>query len=305
MTIHLNTNPDDRKDMVKAISELTGLDATYMGPPSFAYQVGAATVNRDGSIDYEQDPSMEGLIPMLIERGWLDPGEYDLGADEAADAADQLPEPTADFSAVAINLPLEGWTIPQLKNLLRLICSKQTLIRRMTGNDDLYLSKNFTEAICAKSYQECIADVQADLKAGMERGEVSGLSFADDHFMMVFPYDAQNPTRWEAIGKLMSGMMSMAKAATRVSLDSKAAPENEKFYAHAWLVRMGFGGPEHKEFRAALLKHLNGYAAFKSEADMQAHRDKYKAIRREQRENRFAGADSEAQATPTEGEDAV
>ena len=68
MTIHLNTHPDERKDMVKAISELTGLDATYMGPPSFAYQVGAATVNRDGSIDYERDPSLEGLIPMLIEQ---------------------------------------------------------------------------------------------------------------------------------------------------------------------------------------------------------------------------------------------
>lgn len=306
MTIHLNTHPDERKDMVKAISELTGLDATYMGPPSFAYQVGAATVNRDGSIDYERDPSLEGLIPMLIERGWLDPGEYDLGAEdapeaeEADEADDQLPEPTADFSAVAINLPLEGWTIPQLKNLLRLICSKQTLIRRMTGNENLYLSKDFTEALCAKSYQECIADVQEDLKAGMERGEVSGLSFADDHFMMVFPYDAQNPTRWEAIGKLMSGMMSMAKAATRVSLDSKATSENEKFYAHAWLARMGFGGPEHKEFRAALLKHLKGYAAFKSEAAAQAHKDKYAAIRRERRAPRAdAGSDEPSEAEPT------
>ena len=257
------------------------------------------TINRDGTIDYEQDPSIDGVIPMLVERGWLDAGEYDLGSadspeDEAeadsepvaeseTESAEPIPAPTAEVTSVAVNIPLTDWTIPQLKNLLRLICCKQNLIRRMTGNDTLYLSKHFTEAICAKSYQEAISDVQADLKAGMDRGEVSGLSFADDHFMMVFPYDEQNPTKWEGIGELMNGMMRMAKVATRVSLDSKETPENEKFYAHAWLVRMGYGGPEYKEFRATLLKHLKGYAAFKSEADMQAHKDKYAAIRRERR----------------------
>ena len=281
MTIHLNTYPDDRKDMVKAISERTGLDAAYMGPPSFAYQIGAATVNRDGTIDYEQDPSMDGVIPLLIERGWLDPGEYDLGAEEGAEP---ISEPAPSIETVAIRLPLEGWTVQEAKNLLRLVCSKQYLIRRMTGNDDLYLSSTFTNAISAKTDHESIADIQADLKAGMERSEVAGVSFADDTFMMAFPYDAQDPARWEAIGELMRGMMRMAKAATRVSLDTRVAEENEKYYARSWLVRMGYGGPEHKELRATLLNHLKGYAAFKSEADMQAHKDKYAALRRERRD---------------------
>lgn len=140
MTIHLNTHPDDRKDMVKAISERTGLDAAYMGPPSFAYQIGAVTVNRDGTIDYEQDPSKDGVIPLLIEHGWLDPGEYDPGADEADARTEPILEQPSDATAVAIRLPLEGWTVQEAKNLLRLVCSKQYLIRRMTGNDELYLS---------------------------------------------------------------------------------------------------------------------------------------------------------------------
>lgn len=288
MTIHLNTNPDDRKEMVKAISELSGLQATYMGPPSFAYQVGTVTIHRDGTIDYLPDPSAEGLIPMLVDRGWLDPSEYDLAADPEDDAESEtpIPEPTAVVDMVAISLPLTDWTIPQLKNLLRLVCCKQDLIRRMTGNETLHLSRTFTEALCAKSYHESIADVQTDLIAGMDSSDVKGLSFAGDSFMMMFPRDDQNPAKWKFCGELMSGMMRMAKAATRVGLDSKATAENEKFYAHAWLVRMGYGGAEHKEFRAALLNHLNGYAAFKSEADMQAHKDKYAAIRRERRENR-------------------
>ena len=325
MTIHLNTHPDDRKDMVKAISELTELDSTYMGMPSCAYQIGAVTVNRDGTINYDPDATTENLIPMLIEHDWLDPGEYDLGDEIEATAAAEdeeapadgeaeetleseeptIPEPTADVTAVAITLPMDGWTVAEVKNLLRLVCSKQYLIRRMTGNETLDLRQDFVEALCAKTYHETIADVQADLNVGMERGEVNGLSFADDHFTMAFPYDEQNPTRWEAIGELLAGMMRMAKGATRVSLDSKATPENEKFYAHSWLMRMGYGGPEHKEFRATLLGHLKGYAAFKNEAAAQAHKDKYAAIRRERRENRSAGADSEAQATPAESEEGV
>ena len=284
MTIHLNTHPDDRKDMVKAISERTCLDAAYMGPPSFAYQIGAVTVNRDGTIDYEQDPSMDGVIPLLIKRGWLDPGEYDLGAEEADASTEPIPEQPADVTAVAIRLPLGGWTVQEAKNLLRLVCSKQYLIRRMTGNNDLYLSSAFTNAISTKTDHESIADIQADLKAGMERGEVAGVSLADDAFMMAFPYDELEPTRWEAIGELMRGMMRMAKAATRVSLDTRVTAENEKYYARSWLVRMGYGGSEHKELRATLLDHLKGYAAFKSEADMQAHKDKYAALRRERRD---------------------
>ena len=193
MTIHLNTHPDDRKDMVKAISERTGLDAVYMGPPSFAYQIGAVTVNRDGTIDYEQDHSMDRVIPLLIERGWLDPGEYDLGAGEDDASAEQISKQPADVTAVAIRLPLEGWTVQEAKNLLRLVCSKQYLIRRMTGNDDLYLSSAFANAISTRTDHESIADIQADLKAGMERGEVVGVSFTDDTFMMPFPTMSRTP----------------------------------------------------------------------------------------------------------------
>ncbi len=142
----------------------------------------------------------------------------------------------------------------------------------MTGNDDLYLSSAFTDAISAKTDHESIANIQADLKTGMERGEVVGVSLADDTFMMIFPYDAQDPARWEAIGALMRGMMRMAKAATRVSLDTRVTEENEKYYARSWLVRMGYGGPEHKELRATLLDHLKGYTAFKTQAE-QARRE--------------------------------
>ena len=43
----LNTHPENRKEMVRAISELTGLEATYMFTPTYSFQIGPITVNRD------------------------------------------------------------------------------------------------------------------------------------------------------------------------------------------------------------------------------------------------------------------
>ena len=68
----LNTHPENRKEMVKMICELTGLPSTYMGMPSAAYHVGSITVSRDGTIDCEDEAMLSTLKPMLIERGWLE-----------------------------------------------------------------------------------------------------------------------------------------------------------------------------------------------------------------------------------------
>ena len=84
--------------------------------------------------------------------------------------------------------------------------------------------------------------------------------------------------------KLLDGILHSARYAKRISIRPQVTPENEKYYANSWLMRMGFGGSEHKELRHTLMHHLSGYAAFKSEADMQAHREKYAQLRRDFRE---------------------
>ena len=51
----LNTHPENRKEMVKAICELTGMNATYLFTPTYSYQVGPITISRDGSIDCKDE----------------------------------------------------------------------------------------------------------------------------------------------------------------------------------------------------------------------------------------------------------
>lgn len=127
----LNTHPENRKEMVKAICELTGLPFAYMGMPSAAYQVGPITVSRDGSIDCEDETMLSTLKPMLIERGWLEAEETPEVSSDSKDMLETVE--TISAEQMDITMPIPGWTVAQMTNLLRMLCSKQNLINRMLG----------------------------------------------------------------------------------------------------------------------------------------------------------------------------
>ena len=130
----LNTHPNDWKEMVKAISELAGLDATYLYMPTCAYQIGAITVNRDGSISCDNAAMVETIRPMLINRGWLD-------AEQETEKAPADSEAPTSVREMKLTMPIEGWTVSQMTNLLRLVYSKQRLINRMLDSEMLYVGE--------------------------------------------------------------------------------------------------------------------------------------------------------------------
>lgn len=125
----LNTHPENRKEMVKAICEMTGMNATYLFTPTYAYQIGPITVSRDGSIDCEDEAMLSAIKPMLIERGWLEAEE----TPEAPVDSKDMPETAVPITIeqMDITMPVSGWTVAQMTNLLRILCSKQNLINRI------------------------------------------------------------------------------------------------------------------------------------------------------------------------------
>lgn len=50
MKIKFKLEPDKRKELVNAIGKLLKVDPVYQGPPSFAYSIGAYTVDREGQL---------------------------------------------------------------------------------------------------------------------------------------------------------------------------------------------------------------------------------------------------------------
>ena len=261
--------------MVQAISERLGSPAVYLRTPTCAYRIGGLTVERDGSIISDDDALLEALRPMLIERGWLTDAEASVTKTEPT-------EQDSEITQMELSFPVEDWTVPQLNNLLRTLYSNQYILRRMMRGDALYIERLLVERL-DETPAETLADFEAMLADGLATGMLRGCRVQDGRFTLETVLDEHDPTRWQVHATLLNAMLKHAKAAKRVFLKADANPENEKYRANSLLTRLGLGGPEHKELRRVLMAHLNGYAAFKSTADMQAHREKYARLRRERR----------------------
>ena len=272
----LQTNPAERREMVQAISERLGSPAVYLRTPTYAYRIGGLTVERDGSIISDDDALLEALRPMLIERGWLTDAEASVTKTEPT-------EQDSEITQMELSFPVEDWTVPQLNNLLRTLYSNQYVLRRMTGCGALYIDRQLVERL-NEAPMETPADFEALLADALATEMLKGCRVQDGRFTLETVGDGRDPARWQVYAALLGAILKRAKAAKRVFLRADVGPENEKYRANSFLMRLGFGGPEHKQLRRALLGHLNGYAAFKSATDMQAHREKYALLRREQRE---------------------
>lgn len=55
----------ERKKLVRAIEDLTGYKAKYLGMPSVAYEIGAFTVSKEGTITSTSDENLENLEKIL------------------------------------------------------------------------------------------------------------------------------------------------------------------------------------------------------------------------------------------------
>lgn len=234
-------------------------------------------VERDGSIVSDDEALLETLRPMLMERGWL----TDTAADSEAEAPAAKTEPTeqdSEITQMELSFPVEDWTVPQMKNLLHTLYSNQHVLRRMMESDALYIDRQLVERL---DEAQALADWEARLADGLAAETLKGCRIRDGKFTFEATFDDRDPTRWRVYGTLLGAILQHAKTAKRVFLKADADSENEKYRANSLLTRLGFGGTEHKALRRALTGHLNGYAAFKSEAGMQAHREKYARLRRE------------------------
>lgn len=131
MTIYYNAQ--DRKPLVKAISEFTGADAVYMRTPTYAYQIDYFTVTREGNLEFDDradSEEIEGLLEFLAERGFI-AGNADTSKEVPADA-DSAEH--GESVGLTVEIPLEGTAVD---NLTKLLEAKGRLIRRALAVDSL------------------------------------------------------------------------------------------------------------------------------------------------------------------------
>ena len=293
----LNTTPENRKDMAHAISERLGIPCVYQGTPTYAYAIGNITVNRDGTIDSDDLEAVAQIQPMLVERGWLEEVS-DTNSEAEETTALETTTPATDLKAAPpddelptpfhIRLPIGDLKASAICNLLRVLYSRQELINRMLQMPLLHIDYEVM-TLLNDSRPESVSDLKALLAGEEAAGMLQGVAVSEEMLTFSMPLCEESSERSEDYTLLLAAIWKLAASATRVKAQKlPLTEENEKYYANAWLARLGFGGAQHKELRRRLMGHLRGFAAFKDSTRMQAHLEKCKA-------NRIARHDLEAE----------
>ena len=294
------TNTQDRKQMVNEISEHLGIPAVYLRTPTYAFQIGKLTVNRDASISAEDAADLEAIRPLLIEKGYIEadatpcedpapeqepeehPEETEAEpATEIQKTDDDADNSDSEISKLAIGFPYDDKTPGMLRNLIYILYSKQTLLNHSIGHDCLVVSDAVIESL-KDSMPETTEDFASRMNGYTENGDIKGIEFQDGKVFITYSQTYDRDWYYTFL-HLIQKMFEAAATATRVFPDHQQ-PESEKYVMRSWLVRLGMGTAEYKGIRQRLLKNLKGHSAFPSEEAAQRHRDKYAQIRRERRE---------------------
>lgn len=151
MTIYYNAQ--DRKPLVKAISEFTGADAVYMRTPTYAYQIDYFTVTREGNLEFDDradSEEIEGLLEFLAERGFI-AGNADTSEEVPADTdSTEHSEPVG----LTVEVPLESTAVG---NLTKLLDAKGSLIRKALAVENLQIEVT-DSTVKFPWFAECSAD---------------------------------------------------------------------------------------------------------------------------------------------------
>ena len=122
MTITINAQGSERKRLVQCISQWLGCEPNYLGAPTFSYQVGFLTIEKNGSLTFDDAADSE-VIERLLQH------IYDEGFDIDQSRAEDEEEPTQ----VCISLPRSRFTDNSLENLRAILTAKGGLIQKALG----------------------------------------------------------------------------------------------------------------------------------------------------------------------------
>ena len=124
MKIEFNLKGAERKELVKAISRITGIKAEYQGMPTTNFVIGDFTVTAEGALVYDDKIDAGELLNELAEAG------FEGTADKSEGKELKVPEP----NILTIEMPADK---VNTENLQKLLDAKGALIRKALGIDSL------------------------------------------------------------------------------------------------------------------------------------------------------------------------
>lgn len=233
----------ERKEIVKILGDHFGVKAKYLGAPSFAYQIKTEggeefIIDREGRIKNSEGVEFE------FERLINDPEEEHL---------------KQEIIVQDIYIPMDGHTGVTLRNLVNMINSKQSLIKKALEIETDIITAEFVEAI----NNVRLATIEDFKAAANEIGieKVPGIEFNFEKRALTFGFIKTFGDR--EIADLFAKALNESALKLKQSSPKPTETDNEKFTFRTWLIRLGFVGADYKKAREVLLKNLQGNGAFR------------------------------------------
>ena len=283
MTIQTNLN--DRKELARKLIPFNHNEKLhYAGAPTFAYEGQSFRILRSGDIECDDGKTEAAMIGFLQQEGILPQPEPAEGTEtevpqerlqqDETPGLEALPQTETEPDMMEIKVPLDGMNGAQLRNLVFMLHAQQYLLNRAAGHENIQVPDRLIEDL----KEEPVTD-RISFFAVYQNYRKEGKGFLITAEAVTFCLAAtNNAVKNRALIELTAFMVGAAKKAKRINPVTRK-PENEKYYLRMWLLRIGMGTKASHESRMALLKGLNGWSAFRTEADAKAHAERQKERR--------------------------
>lgn len=228
MEVKFDVTGKERKALVTEIAEITGATATYKGVPSCNYEVDYFTIDRSGTLSFDDradSEEIEHLLEGLAQKGFTAEEQETAEGTESAEQTAQ-----GEILGLTVAMPKTYFSEDAMEKLRHLLDAKGGLIKKALGIDAL------------------------PIEMDDEKVSFPWFSITPEDSNMVYAYT-----------HLIYALCEMARNQKRITAKEKDV-ENEKYAFRCFLLRLGFIGAEYKTERKILLKNFTGSSAFKGGA---------------------------------------
>ena len=272
----IQTTMNDRKELAKKLIPFNHNEKLhYAGTPTFAFEGHGFRILRNGDIECENEKTEAAMMGFLQQEGILPQLE---AVREPQSQHDEEPEQGTEPEMMEIKIPTDGMDGTQMRNLVFMLHAQQYLLNRAAGQENIYVPDGLMENL----KDEPVID-RTSFFAVYQNYSKEGRGFLITAETVTFCFAVtDNAVKNRALAELAAFMVSAVKKAKRINPATRK-PENEKYYLRMWLLRIGMGTKASHESRMALLKGLNGWSAFRTEAEAQAHAERQKERRNQNR----------------------
>ena len=299
MIITFDLSGRDRKQLVKAISEITGARAVYKFMPTCAYEIDFFTVTKEGTLEFPDRSDteiVEQVLDGLAEKGFTmtsainENGHSDMfGAKETSESEEAtdtaiLPD-TAEITETEevseeVETAAETTTLPNTAEVTEteeVSEETETTADTATQPDTAATAESddidrfsismrrdfFDEALFSKL--DRLIESKSDLfKMAFKTDDLS-YDVTDDRVTFAwFPWTKESG-EGIAYSTFIDLLTKHLKEQKRVNA-SKTQTDNPKFAMRVFLIRLGMVGNEYKAARKILLRNLEGSSAFRKGA---------------------------------------